>query len=445
MKLRTYSAVFCCSLWILILSEVTSGVEPVFRVGFAQKDVTPQVPTPMWGYGARKDKLSEGILDPLMVKAIIIEAGTERVALVGLDMGRAPTTAMMEHIRTRIRDTSQVNHVLIVGSHTHHGPVFELSDRDGFGKGRFDAAIGYLRTLPDLLADTIIEAAAGLQPAKIGITTADVPYNRNRHTKRQPPARDPQLAVMRFDDLQGKPLAILVNFAGHPVMTESKLLRFSADYPGFLMNTVEKQLGAPCVFMQGASGDLSVNPIGVSGPQQFGELLGNECVKLASTIQTEAPTNPSLKGRVDRFQFTKRIDLSNPAVMFAYSQAFFPELIQNFVEEYRDGIRPELNTILLNREIAIVGGSGEFFCNHAVRLRERSYVKHTLFFGCCNGYMNYFPTIEAASEGGYGADVYVSPVEVGAGEQMINRALTNIYVMLGRIAEGKTQTVVPEE
>jgi hypothetical protein len=59
--------------------------------------------------------------------------------------------------------------------------------------------------------------------------------------------------------------------------------------------------------------------------------------------------------------------------------------------------------------------------------------------------MNYFPTIEAVSEGGYGADVYVSPVEVGAGEQMINRALTNIYVMLGRIAEGKTQTVVPEE
>jgi hypothetical protein len=44
----------------------------------------------------------------------------------------------------------------------------------------------------------------------------------------------------------------------------------------------------------------------------------------------------------------------------------------------------------------------------------------------------YFPTIEAASEGGYGADAQVSMVELGAGEQMMNRALVNIYTMLGK-------------
>jgi hypothetical protein len=44
----------------------------------------------------------------------------------------------------------------------------------------------------------------------------------------------------------------------------------------------------------------------------------------------------------------------------------------------------------------------------------------------------YFPTIEAASEGGYGGDASVSPVEIGAGEQMMNRALVNIYTMQGR-------------
>ncbi len=406
-----------------------------FKAGFAQKDVTPGVPTPMWGYGARRDRLSEGTLDPLMAKAIVIEAGGDRVALVGLDMGRAPTTAMMDEIRATIREKAKIEHVLIVGSHTHHGPVFELIDREGFGKGRFDPTVAYLKTLPGMLSSTIIEAASKLQPARIGVTTADVPYNRNRHTKRTPPARDSQLAVMRLDDLQGKPLAILVNFAAHPVMTDNKILKFSADYPGFMMNYVEKEMGAPCVFIQGAAGDMSANAINVSGPQGFGEQLGQECVKLAKATEATSPRRPSVQGKIDRFHFTTRLDLNNPAVMMAFSQAFFPELVRNFAEEYKDGMHPELNTVLINREIAIVGGSGEFFSNHAVRLRDRTYAKHSLFFGYCNGYNNYFPTIEAVSEGGYGADAPVSPAQVGAGEQMMNRALINLYTMLGKITE----------
>jgi neutral ceramidase len=304
-----------------------------FKVGFAQKDVTPQVATPMWGYGARKDRLSEGILDPLMAKAIVIEAGTDRVALVGLDMGRAPTTAMMEEIRAAIREKAKIEHVLIVASHTHHGPVFELADRDGFGKGRFDPAIAFLKTLPEMLSTVIIEAASKLQPARMGVETAETPYNRNRHTKRRPPARDSQLAVMRFDDLSGKPLAILVNFAAHPVMTDGSILKFSADYPGFMMNHVEAQMGAPCVFIQGASGDLSVNAINTSGPKGFGEQLGQECVNLAKTIETAAPARPSIQGRVDHFEFTTRVNLNNPDVMRLYGAAFFPELIRFLAEE----------------------------------------------------------------------------------------------------------------
>ena len=425
-------AVFLIALLPVISARAD---EPSFKVGFAQKDITPQVPTPMWGYGARHDRLSEGTLDPLMAKAIVIEAGKDRLALVGLDLGRAPTPPMMEEIRTTIREKANVEHVLIVGSHTHHAPVLELVDREGFGKGKFDPALGYLKSLPGMLSSVIIEAAGKLQPARMGVTSAEVPFNRNRHTKRRPPARDPVLALMRFDDLAGKPLAVLVNFAAHPVMTDITILKFSADYPGFMMNLVEKEIGAPCVFIQGASGDLSANSALASGPKAFGELVGQECAKMAKEVTTAVPNRPSIQGKVDRFEFTKRLNLSNPAVMAAFGQAFFPELIQNYAEEYRNGIHPELNTVLLNREIAIVGGSGEFFSNHAVRLRDRSYVNHTLFFGYCNGYMNYFPTIEAVSEGGYGADPPVSPVQIGAGEQMMNRALINLYTMLGKLSE----------
>ena len=89
--------------------------------------------------------------------------------------------------------------------------------------------------------------------------------------------------------------------------------------------------------------------------------------------------------------------------------------------------------MLLNGELALVGGSGEFFCNHANRLKA-VYVKNTLFFGYCNGHGMYFPTIEAASEGGYGA-TGVSLAELGSGEQMMNKALFNIYLLQGKFAK----------
>jgi hypothetical protein len=66
-------------------------------------------------------------------------------------------------------------------------------------------------------------------------------------------------------------------------------------------------------------------------------------------------------------------------------------------------------------------------------LKERARVKQLFFFGYANGYHQYFPTIEAVAEGGYGADNAVSPVAVGAGEQMMDTALIWIYQMLGKI------------
>ena len=72
-------------------------------------------------------------------------------------------------------------------------------------------------------------------------------------------------------------------------------------------------------------------------------------------------------------------------------------------------MRPEMTTVVLNGELAIVGVPGEPFCQHALRLRQRAYLPWVLVFGYCNGHLLYFPTIEAASEGGYGADPPVSP------------------------------------
>lgn len=432
-QIRTAAVALTAALLITALTAVAAAAD--FQVGYAQRDVTPQKPMPMWGYAARHAALSNGVMDPLLAKAVVIVAGDQKLALVGTDIGRGPTIAMMEKIRAEIKEKAGIDHVLITGSHSHHGPVIELTDQPGKGLGKFDDAVAYSKQYPDTLIEMIVEAAGNAQPAKMGIGKKNVSLNRNRHAKREPKATEPMLAVMRFDDAEGKPIAVIVNFAAHPTMIDAAILKYSADYPGHMQRKVEEALGAHCVFMQGAAGDMSANPpAGKSGPQEFGEALADEVLSIASGIETKAPDKPSIRGKVDRMLFDSRVDFTSPFVRGAFAQAFFPELVPNFIDELKDGIPTELNTVLLNGEIGLVGGSGEFFSNHSNRLKERSYLPHTLFFGYCNGHNLYFPTIEAASEGGYGADPQMSPIELGAGETLMNQALKNLYNMQGKFA-----------
>ncbi|HXG68786.1 MAG TPA: neutral/alkaline non-lysosomal ceramidase N-terminal domain-containing protein [Blastocatellia bacterium] len=406
----------------------------VFKIGVARRDVTPREPVPMWGYGERHDMLSQGTLDPLYATALVIQAGEKKLAIVGLDLGRSPAESCLQNIRKRIKDGAGIEYSFIAGSHSHHTPVLELSDEPGKGKGRFDAALRYYRQMEDAIVEAILEADRKLAPAKMATASLQLEgFNRNRHTKLQPKPSDRELAVMRFDDLTGKPLAVLVNFAAHPTMIESMTLKFSADFVGAMRDTIEKETGATALFMQGAAGDQSANAGAHKGYQAFGQALGREVVKLVSGMTTTAVTEPHLEVKEDRFTFASRTDLKNPLVRAAYEKAFFPELIPNYLDEYAEGIRPRLTVALVNREVALVGVSGEFFSSHSIRLKERARVKQLFFFGYCNGYHQYFPTIEAVAEGGYGADNAVSPSAVGAGEQMMNTALIWIYQMLGKI------------
>src|SRR5262249_1901228 len=127
-----------------------------FRVGAADKDITPPPGIPMWGYGARHDKPCEGTLDPLIAKASVIAAGEDKVAIVGTDLGRGPTEAMMAIIRKELAEKAGIRHVLISGSHSHHGPVIELVDEPGLGRGKFDAAVKYSQELPHRLVGVIL-------------------------------------------------------------------------------------------------------------------------------------------------------------------------------------------------------------------------------------------------------------------------------------------------
>lgn len=453
-----------------------------FRVGYAQVDITPERALPMWGYGARHALLSRGCRDPLWAKCVLIAAGDRKAALVGLDLGRSPGDPHFSRIRAAVKREAGVDFVLISGSHTHHGPVLELRDLPGQGGERYPDAVAYVDELERKLTQVICLAADSLQDARIGWSSRHVDMNRNRHAKIEPKPCDSELAVVRLDDASGKPLAVIVNFAAHPTMLSADDLRWSAEYPGVMMETVQEQLGVPCLFLQGAAGDLSIKSrpedhLSDDDPsldaqrldqtelaviqetlqlsdeeaakrlreriaadhrmQSVGRRLGAEVVQIARECATHVPAAPGMEGNDERFAFASRVELTNPAVRLMFAVAFFPELAEAVAAEHLDNlIRPRLTTLLLNGELALIGGSGEFFTAHGLHLKQRLHSAKVLFVGYCNGHDMYFPTIEAAAQGGYGADPQVAWAELGAGEQMMNRALINIFTWQGNIKTG---------
>jgi len=421
------------ALWLFLAATAPAAAQ--WRAGAASTDITPAEPVPMWGYGDRHAELSTGTIDPLEATAVVIAAGATKLAIVGLDLGRSPTEASLARIRARIAAEAGIAHSIIAGSHTHHGPVVELCDEPGRGRGRFEAAVRYGARLEEGIVEAILAADRAARPVTMAAGSETVEgFNRNRHSKIEPVPVDRTLGVLRFDDAEtGTPVALVVNFTAHPTSIPSERREFSADYPGALRAAVEEEWGGQAVFMQGASGDLSTDRGGHGDHVAYGRALGRRAVALAKSLRPEAVSEPRLAVREDRFPFASRVDFANPAVVAAYGLAFFPELVGTFVAEYAEGIRPRLTVAVLDDRVALVGASGEFFCQHGIRLRERARIPHLLFFGYANGYHQYFPTIEAAAEGGYGADPQVAPAALGAGERLMDTALEWIYALRGRL------------
>jgi neutral/alkaline ceramidase-like enzyme len=408
----------------LLLFATPVGADDL-RAGTAKVDITPPVGYPMWGYAARRDSPSVGVTDPLFARAVVLATKSTKIAIVSLDLGRAPTRSSTAGIRKQVK-AAGIDHIFLVASHTHHGPVLELDTWP-------DPKKPYTRDLEQKLGQAIVDAAKKMQPVRLGIAAKEVNLNRNRHSRRADKPVDRELIVVRLEDAQGKPLAHLVNFAAHPTMLPALERKFSPDYPGALAALVEKETGGACLFLQGAAGDLSPNPGDERGPRKFGEAVGREVLALAKEIKCTLDKDVALQVRERDFQFSKRIDLSNPLVRTALNLAFFKDLVDFYEREYRDGVRPHLTTALLASKIGIVGLSGEAFSGHAISLKKRARLDHLLFLGYCNDYHQYFPTIEATAEGGYGTGMEVSPVETGAGELIMNRALRDLYEMSGKL------------
>jgi hypothetical protein len=239
------------------------------------------------------------------------------------------------------------------------------------------------------------------------------------------------VAVLRLDRRDGTPLAVIVNATAHPVLRSRSNLRFSADYPGALRHAVERAWnpGPVCFFLQGAAGD--VNPIWPAEATSedeavslLGERLASEVLRLTNSVQTR----PASTGRVEVRQEPVLLRSRWGPLDFAAEY----RTLAPYVGHITSLLQAPVTTIVVDHAVALVTFPGEMFVEHQLDLRKRSPIRDVLVAGYTDGYYGYFPTIEASAAGGYGANDVMAATELGAGENLVNRALILLNSALGR-------------
>ena len=414
---------------------IAGPTQAELRVGTAKVDITPPAGVKMYGYGARGSNVSTGVHDRLYAKALVLADRTQTAAWVTMDLGYVDTR-LTKDIHAAISKVLGFDDVFLSSSHTHSGPRFEQNFPN--------STHPWTQDLRQKITSAVIEASEALLPAHLGIGWGEVNFGHNRRHIRDdgtvemfwenrtgiPTSPvDKSVAVVAINTPAGEPIATLINLAIHPVVLGPENLEYSADFPGAMMETVERKVGGLAMFLQGAAGDI--NPFWDKTPlrdgaytqmERMGKIIGDEVIRVRK--QLSLTTVESITLSTKHVGVAPRWDLNDPEIRAGIR----PDYLERFEREGK----AEIKTILIGSDLALVSFPGEFFVEHGLRLKRESVVRNTLFVGYTNGHLGYFPTIKAAAQGGYGADSSTI-VEVGAGEHLVNLALVNLGYLSGQL------------
>ena len=263
------------------------------RAGAARVDYTPPATAPPQGF--------RGVLDPIFVRTVVLDNGGTRAALVTVDAGAIPTP-LFQRVSSRAQAELGIapQNLLVSATHTHSVP-FRLG-------GEVEETI--MRGLRD--------AVARLQPARMAYGTGVSWINVNRDRIDPKTNRwwegpnyegtsDKTVAVVRFETLQGAPIAVYANYAVHAVLTGT-LDQISGDIPGATSRYVEESLGNDAVVLwaSGAAGDQ--NPIYFNQTYELRDIRIADYARRGEDISNSMP--PGGQG----------LDRANPRVQLLMSQ-----------------------------------------------------------------------------------------------------------------------------
>jgi neutral ceramidase len=416
-------ALFCAPL--VAFGEVDSSL----HAGTAKVDISPAADSGMDLLGRRLTPH-----DPLYARVVVLKSQDTSVAIVSVDLIIFASKRVIDECKAKWK----LDHVVLCATHTHAGMAARgmviappaSPDWTRSGKAPADtidwpglSADPWYAQTEDKIVAAVGTAMQQLFPARVVVgkgpfDSAYMAHNRRLVTDKgvtmlwENPNRiptqplDPTVGVIRIEDLSGKPRALAVHYACHPVALMNTGL-MSRDFPGAMVDHIEQELGPDCMamFLQGALGDI--DPYDLSSLRGRNRLnivqqAGISLAKRALSISSE------LKAQSDNAVNTIQVKESLLSIPNRTGKAMTDV---------------GLITVVVNRELALFGIPGEPFIQHQLDLAAlsplaNSFVLSLAYHGKGTPYVVYVPTEKAVREGGYGASE-CSFLAADAGEKMI--------------------------
>jgi len=413
---------------ILLACVFGSSADGAFKGGTAKVDITPPIGAWLSGYGSRK-KPSEGILDPLYAKALVLGDGREKIAIVSADLLWVPLE-MTNEIRQKVQEKIGIpqENIMICGTHTHFAPKI-----DRIAKTWPDAAVAeidesYVQILKKKIFDSIMLADADSKQVSLGVgkgEMTEIVYNRRTKkpdgtvamTFNLPAASedltfgpvDPELCVLRVEDSDGALVAAVVNYACHPVSGDpmrDKFFYISADYPAYTARVIEQAEGGNCIFLLGTAGNINPVRLNRTHPRmQTGKALGGAVLRHIQFTQPCGDVSISALKQPVRLPIKKDLPPERKISIGKDAQTQDTEI-----------------QVLRIGDVYIVGLPGEVLVEIGLEIKAKAGIENLFVVSIANDAVGYVCQRAAYKEGGYepGSGTNLAP---GAGEIITERAL----------------------
>jgi hypothetical protein len=446
-------------LLLLFLLVAVPARADELRVGAATVVITPPAGTPMAGY--YYERAAEGVHDDLYARALVLEVGGTRAALVALDLISTPP-AVVREARRAIERTTRLRgeDVLISATHAHTGPVLGgRTRREKALGGTSDLARRYTEELPGKIARAVCRAEEALTPARAWVghgKEETLAHNRRYHMKdgnvgwnpgllnpnilKPAGPIDPDVAVVYFETRGKKPLAIYVNYAVH--LDNTGGTKISADLPYTLTRLLTEVKGPEMVtvYTTGCCGDVNQLNVAWGERQQgfetaarMGIVLAGEVLRTLPRLKPVEAGALRIKREVVRLPLPKvepgEVEKVNAVLQRKGGpggRASFLETVQAYKVldvAAREGkpLEAEVQVIAWGEDLAWVALPGEIFVELGLTIKQDSPFKHTVIAELANGSVGYVPARRAYAQGNY--EVVSARCAEGSGELLADTAV----------------------
>lgn len=406
-----------------------------FRAAVVKKNITPSDSQHLLGFDERK---SESVNDSLFHRIVALDDGLKQFFIVSTDLCLF-SPSEYDKVAARLQKEHQIDPIDIwwTVTHTHSAPEVGVPGIYGTYLGdriQHEVDTVYTAMVEQKLIDGILEARKNLEPASLGVGWGFSRANINRRlldsngqASLLPDPNGPvdhRIGLIRIDKESGAPLALISNYAIHGTVLSGNNLQISGDVQGVVSNYVEKEIGVPLLFINGAAGDVTPIHRWTNNPQEgflekFHALIGDKIIE-ANQRLCYTTNKIKLRSGALTVETPRKPGLGWPSDLDAYTST----------KDKIKMVRLPVRFLTINDDIAIWGAPIELFSTIATEVREDSPFQNTYFFGYTNGWLGYLPTASAWPHGGYEVE-RVSPFTPVA-EKELKEAVLGYLEGLGK-------------